>query len=157
MKVQGKAELRQGVTGQWEVRLLNRIEVINALLKRFGKKGKDHQILVVEFKSAKVRKSTRQNAYFYAEVLPRITSALQDQGHVITEEQAKYWLKMKFLGSDEMADPITGEVIQVPWSIADADHDDFLLFVEACIRFGQSELLIRFQTPEEYYTNQEKM
>jgi hypothetical protein len=147
MTIKGRLILRKE-NDKWQMSLMDKDSLLRQIVYKFG--TSDHIILDVKFSKGIRPKSKSQNGYFFAEIVPRITDALNEQGFDMDEDNTYHWLKLRFLGYDEIPDPETGEIIKVPHKLEGADHNTFNEFTTNCMKFGETSLNITFQTPEEY-------
>jgi hypothetical protein len=89
------------------------------------------------------QKSPEQMGYYYAEVLPKALYGFIEAGYyTMTEYDAHEALKSMFF-SDTVPNIKTGEILNIPRSLADADMDDLRQYIDKCIAFVENEL----QTP----------
>lgn len=137
------------VGNTWELFLTKRSEIISNCLKLFADQDATEFEVEVKFTNKAEKKSPQKFGYFYGEIIPRITQGLLDAGYWdITEDDSYSFLCKKFLGQKETV--IQGEVVSKIVSLSDVGDTEMRLFMDKCIKFGQNELNLRFQTPEEY-------
>lgn len=138
------------VGSNWELFLNNRSKIINECVGLFSKNPETETEIHIEVKFIPlVKKASGKLGYFYAEIIPAITQGLIDAGNWDMTDRITYLFLCKiFLG--EKINLINGEEVKEIKSVSDLNDDEMRIFLDACIKFGQNELNIRFQTPEEY-------
>lgn len=67
--------------------------------------------MVVEFKPDQPRRSNKQNARHWAAVVPAFQEYLRQQGESLSAEECHELLKARVLGTRQLIDKATGEVI----------------------------------------------
>lgn len=103
-------------------------------------------------------KTFNQLAYFNAEIVNKIITGYRDAGYNIplNHTRAVEWVKfqIKTLPEiqfvEEKRNEITGEVMLVTKSLADASKDEASHIIDVCIKVYSEYFGIVFTTPEEY-------
>lgn len=106
------------------------------------------------------RRSNEHNAYYWSYIVPIIRNGLKDLGtklslsetdmwlkefmSSITNEQTHSFLKEKF-ATNEIINPITGEVIKWTSSTRVLDKDEFQEYIDDVIQFANEILNIKIE------------
>lgn len=111
----------------------------------------------------KKRRSLPMNAYYWAEVIPKVQSGLQELGtklslketdlwlidflHGISKEQAHIFLKERFIHA-ESVDKNTGEVIKCRPSTATLNTHEFQDYLADVVQFASEHLNVFISPPQ---------
>lgn len=129
---EGKLQVfNQPVLNQWRIANAGKNIVLSLKLKRKGR-------------------STPQNAYYWAVVVPLIREAINKFGNEFDEAETHEFLKAKF-NSIEI-EPVPDNFIEVPQSTGKLDTVGFMTYIEKIQRFASQMLGVYIPAPNEAMT-----
>lgn len=102
--------------------------------KRF--EGNDVDIVVSKKKSIR---SSPQNRYYWAVVVPAVRDGLNDMGHDVNKEDVHDFIKATF-NYKEIVNETTGEVFRLPLSTTRLNKSEFGELIEKVMRFASEYL-----------------
>lgn len=137
--------------------LINWLAVINDIRNRL-KANPEQRVFIMEISILREPKTFSQLAYFHAEILTKILNGYRDAGYDIpfNKEMALEWVKYQvktlpeIMFVEEKTNEITGKVLIVPRSFADASKEEMSDIIDKCIRIYGEYFGIVFETPEEW-------
>jgi len=142
-KVEGLASNRDG-----------QLFIPRLLVRRIQALGDGAVKLAAEKPQNKV--TSLQHRYYRGVVLPMLTEALCElNGEKYETDQVHKVMGAKYLPKDKIADPETGEIIEVTVSTADLDTIGMMDYWEECVRFAAMHLGISIPPPDPEWRDKE--
>lgn len=112
---------------------LDDVETKKRLMSKIGRLRGLHEITI---KPRRKARSLNQNSYYWVAVAQPFRDWLREEWQEdVSLEQAHEMLKHKILGSKEVVDKATGEVLEIPPTSRDLDVHEFGEFIEGCARW----------------------
>jgi hypothetical protein len=103
----------------------------------------------ITLQKKRVKRSDKQNAYYWGCIIPIVCNALKELGHRLSNEECHEWLKMKF--NHECAiNTKTGEIIgDIPKSTKTLTKAEFIEYTEKICQWCAEYLDIVIPEPNE--------
>lgn len=145
-KIKIELSLKKETSGQVLLTLKNRVIILKQCEELFLKENSECE-LEGELKR-KGKKSNKQLAFYFMEIIPNATQGLIDCGYLgIDKDRAHEYLKSLFF-----VDIIEHDFkyIRIPRSLNTANKDELNKYVQDCIIFCETDLNCKIKTPEEF-------
>jgi 3-isopropylmalate dehydratase small subunit len=132
-------------------------QVTNGVLKIFGRKNFDKELLEFEGKHVEIKierkkkkRSGSQNAYLHGVLIPEFRKALNEVGYdeIRTNEQAKDLIKALFLQCDVINEK-TGEVLKTFKNTSELSTTEIMTLVDDVINYAAKNLNYTIYLPNE--------
>jgi hypothetical protein len=122
--------------GNGSIHLINPLVIRSKLHDYLDRNNKGGQWLISgSMEVIGNKKTPKQMGYYRAEILPKALHGFIEAGYfTFTEYDAHEQLKSMFF-NDTKENLLTGEIANIPRSLADADKDELLSFIDKCIIF----------------------
>lgn len=125
------------------------------VLKMFNRKQFEKDInafktkdVIITIENKKKQRSTPQNAYYWACLVPMVHSGLRDMGHEVELSDTHEFLKSNF-NCQEIVDESTGEIYRMPKSTTELTTVGFNEFLAKVQKWAAEFLNINIPNPNE--------
>lgn len=112
--------------------------------------------IVIEIYQKVKKRTSPQNAYYWAVVVPILTRGFLDVGYSgMTDKKTHSWMKRKYLLGEEVSDIEEMPAIEIIGSTTKLDVIRFFEIMEDLQRFGAQILGVKIPDPDKNWRNRE--
>jgi hypothetical protein len=105
--------------------------------------------IVITIQKKRIKRSTRQNAYYWSILIPLVRSGLHSvTGEVFDASETHNFLKSQFCYK-ELINEDTGEIVKIPKSTTDNSTTEMEIYHEQIRNFASEFLNIKIPLPNE--------